>query len=527
MRLKVVIGVLLLLLAGCKQADDVQLSQYAEVSCRISTTAIATRGNVSDYPTTPEQWSQAERATDGRYMYALSVYILNDKKQIIAVQENITLAPDATHVDVTFDKSYKLKIGVYTIMAVANYTDCTIGNTTYNSGLNNTWSSHDYEALMNNKISTQASHNISPKDVIQPLSMMKTVELHAGNNAIEGKLVRTIARLRIEVKNNSGTLPLSINSLSFSDNFTQQQAYVFDDGSERKYFGTTDAPVSTSQHAILPFAHDAMSSSKTIEPQMSAVVFDGYMLESKLADNDYYKYTLDLSYEATTATYSYEPVWSAINKTNNMNVGNESYFLIYNNNRKRYLSASTDKVGVATLSNTSTTVATDHVWRLIPTTTDNSYYIYNVESGLYMQDPESTGISLGINPVAFTFATKQSGSANYITLQGSNASYAYVGNSNSGYAVTGYSTNSNAGAYFTLYKVNKTITSLGGSSISYNTPIVLNTIDPVTQQLSPTKAIKRNDFINVLVTVSYNAQAGKFEFYVEDWSQGGGSVEFE
>ena len=524
MRPIAIIGLLLLLLTGCEQY--IEQSECAELTFNIVTSSLGTRGNVSDYPNIPSEWTQEERAVDGRYMYALSVYILNNNNQIVASQEDITLSAETTETVVTFDKSYNLKRGVYTVMAVANHTDHTIGNKIYNSGVNNNWDSGDYQSLMNNTISGNTTHNVSSKDVIQPLSMMKSIELHAGNNIIEGELVRTFARIRIEVKNNSGTLPLSINSLSFSNNFTQKQAYVFDDGSDRKYFGNTGAPVATSPYALHPFTYDTLGSVKTIEARTSAVVFDSYLLESKLNDGDYYKYTLDISYEGTSATYSFEPNWTAINQVNKMNVGEESYFLLYNNNRKRYLSAETNKVGTATLSTSSSSVATDHVWQLISAGT-NKYYLLNVETGLYMQNPSSNEITLGKNPVAFTFATKTSGSSRYITMAGSNGSYVYVGNSNAKYAVTGYSSGSNSGVYFTLYNVNKNRTSLEAGSISYNTPIILTTINPVTQQSSPTRAIKRNDFINVLVTVSYNDVAGKFEFYVQDWAEGGGSVEFD
>ena len=83
------------------------------------------------------------------------------------------------------------------------------------------------------------------------------------------------------------------------------------------------------------------------------------------------------------------------------------------------------------------------------------------------------------------------------------------------------------GTNFRLYRVNKESTTTSGGKITYNTPITLTTIDPITQQSSATQEIKRNDFINVLVTVSYNPEAGTFEFYVEDWESGSGSVDFE
>lgn len=526
----IILGLILTILTGCMQREDVERGDVAELTFKlVAMGEDGGRGNVTDYPNTPSQWTQAEKAVDGRYMYVVSVYIIDENKRIVASQENIQVANMAEEVVVTFDKSYNLKRGVYTVMAVANNASHTIGNTTYASGLTKTWNAADYNSLMNNMIAGNATHNVSAKDVVQPLSMMKEVELHAGNNAIEGELVRTFARMRIEVKNNSGMLPLKVKNVSFSDNFTQTQAYVFDDGTNRKYLTTKKAPVSTSNKAILPFTKDEGSDGKVIDTQKSAVVFDSYLLESQVGTDEYYKYTLDLAYEgAMIVTYSYEPVWTAINNTNNMNVGDESYFIMYNNNRKRYLSGGTSNVTTATLNQSSKTVATDHVWQLISAGT-GKYYIKNVETGLYMQNPGNSSVALGSSPVAFSFINKTSNNSNYIQMQGSNSSYMYVGNSNTGYAVTGYS-NSNTGTYFTLYKVNKEkiiSTSNQGGTITYNTPIVLTTINPVTQQSSPTKAIKRNDFINVLVTVSYNPEAGTFEFYVEDWQTGGGSVEFD
>ena len=126
MRPIAIIGLLLLLLTGCEQY--IEQSECAELTFNIVTSSLGTRGNVSDYPNIPSEWTQEERAVDGRYMYALSVYILNNNNQIVASQEDITLSAETTETVVTFDKSYNLKRGVYTVMAVANHTDHTIGN---------------------------------------------------------------------------------------------------------------------------------------------------------------------------------------------------------------------------------------------------------------------------------------------------------------------------------------------------------------------------------------------------------------
>ena len=150
-----------------------------------------------------------------------------------------------------------------------------------------------------------------------------------------------------------------------------------------------------------------------------------------------------------------------------------------------------------------------------------------METGLYVQAPGNNSISLGASPVAFTLSTIETGiyiwnKTYYIALESNNR---YITVETNG-TVKGVNNTGN-GTYFRMYRVNKETTTNSGGTISYNTPITLTAIDPVTQQSSQVTAIKRNDFINVLVTVSYNPEAGTFEFYVQDWKTGGGSVDFE
>lgn len=524
----IIIGFLLVMLAGCEQHVAVEQDESAELTFRLSTSAQLSRGAVTDYPSMPENWSQAERVVDGRYLYTVSVYIVNTEKNIVAAQENIVVNNQEDEVTVTFDKSYDLKRGNYTLMAVANHDNHTVGSVTYNSGLTSAWGASNYNTLMNNRINASQTDNVSPCDVIQPLSLMKEIELHAGNNIIEGELTRTFARIRIEVKNNSGALPLKIKKLTFSNNFTQKQAYVFDDGTDRKYFGQVAAPSSTSVHALLPFATDPVVGGMSIAAQSSNVIFDSYMLESKISEGDKYTYTIDLEYEnASTTIVSYKPNWSSyIDRVNNLSVGDESYFLIYNSNRQRYVSASISSATTSQLSQSSASVSTSDVWQLISTGTTNEYYIKNVETGLYIQAPGNNSIALGTSPVAFTLSTIETGNiwnrTYYIALR-SNSRYISV---ESNGTVKGANGTGN-GTNFRLYRVNKESTTTSGGKITYNTPITLTTIDPITQQSSATQEIKRNDFINVLVTVSYNPEAGTFEFYVEDWESGSGSVDFE
>ena len=52
----------------------------------------------------------------------------------------------------------------------------------------------------------------------------------------------------------------------------------------------------------------------------------------------------------------------------------------------------------------------------------------------------------------------------------------------------------------------------------YSAPADLTRIDPETAVVSDVHTIARNDFINIVVTVSYNENSGEFMFKVKDWN---------
>ena len=489
--IRYIIGCLLVLLVACQQHEEVNsMEEAAELTFKLD---LADNGS--------------RALPDGDCLNTVSVYIVDANKVIVASQENISVPEGATEVTVTFGKSYHLKRGMHTLMAVANH-----------GTLSSSFSSGSYQELMNNQVhATGGTGNISPKDVVQPLSLMKEIELHAGSNSIEGELVRTFARFRIEIKNNSGSLPLRVNGLSFSNNFTQQNAYVFDDGTDRKYSFKTGAPTSTSDYAMTPFAKDAGKDYKEIPAQGSAVLFDSYLLESKVASGSRYTYTMDLTYAgASTLTTIFKREGNAITKVDDLGVGSESYFLIYNPNSKYYLNADGNNVGVSSLSDSDLQALGTHcVWQLIKE--GNGYYIKNVETGAYIQAAGNrVELSLNTNPVKYTMEEKN----NHINLKSGN--YIRVNNG----VVEGYNNSTRNNTYFQFFKVTKTSSTSSGEGITFDDPISLTTINPVTQQSSLTTSIKRNDYINVLVTVSYNPVAGQFEFWVQDWYEGGGNVEF-
>ncbi|MBR5807474.1 MAG: hypothetical protein IKY24_02515, partial [Alistipes sp.] len=336
-----------------------------------------------------------------------------------------------------------------------------------------------------------------------------------GSNFVEGELVRSIARLRIEVKNDSGVLPLKINNLTFSNDFAQRGAYVFDDGSDDKYSFPKGAIVATSTDALQPFVRDASKSYKTINSQSSAVVYDGYLLESKDADG--FTYTLNMSYEDASWTLD---VYSrdsdvAIKKAKDMKNVSEEYFLIYNPTTQKYLSVDGSSVVLASIGDFDA-IAARNIWQI--TYSDSRFYIKNVESNTYLKATNNT-VTLSDSRDRFNLSDKSN--AILIKDYETDGRYLYIdGETVKGGYSDGYA---NMGFYF--YKITKTTTTKT-EDINREAVIPLTAIDPVSQQSSKVTAIKRNDFINALVTVSYNPYSGEFDFRVEDWETGGGQVDF-
>ena len=491
-----IIGCLLVGLASCQQHETVELTEEpVSLTFKLDLVDKDSRG-----------------LADGDYLDVVSVYLVDANKTIVASQENIEVLDEATELEVKFERSDNLKRGIHTLMAVANHeTLSSFGSDSYN------------ELMANEVHATRNTGNVSPKDIVQPLSLMKEIELHAGHNEVEGELQRTFARLRIEVRNNSGSMPLKINSLTFSENFTQKQAYVFDDGTDRKYSFETGAPVSTSEHAREPFVQ------QTIEAQESSVVFDGYLLESKAAEGERYTYTLDFDYDDTPNIT--DQIF--LNITGIENHYEDYYFLIQNNRSSRFIKDSnTDNAklvqGDASIDFLKTNVAQnaskDYLWKL-EWVSEDTYRIKNVATGRYIGQPDGGSVPMvgapGNHTYRFYNYRDNANDANSTGVQ-----LGYGGNANGrilndweakGEVIGGYNRN-DGGNPFKFHLVEK--------SIKYDQPIVLTTINPITQQSSPVTAIKRNDFINVLITISYNPVAGTFEFVVEGWKSYTGNVEF-
>ena len=146
------------------------------------------------------------------------------------------------------------------------------------------------------------------------------------------------------------------------------------------------------------------------------------------------------------------------------------------------------------------------VWEL--TKSDKNYYIGSAgDTKYYMANPSTSAVKLvTIKNNTFKFSEKDGGYR--IRSKGTNEFYLR----NNGGTLLGAEDKDNATTFY-LFPVTRE----EGSRV-YSAPANLTRIDPETAVVSDVHTIARNDFINIVVTVSYNENSGEFRFEVKDWN---------
>lgn len=400
--------------------------------------------------------------------------------------------------------------------------------TAQNSGTKKKFADYThYSSLVDYVLKSSSDSFICPA-MPQPLTLAKEIELSPGMNNVSGELLRTFSRIRLTVENMSN-VELTLHSLSFSSNTTKDQTYLFSlpDSPDRVYSvgtATAGAPVVSSTDAIVPFTgltviDDLASGNNT------KTLFDAYILESRDLSNCY-TYTLDLEYEKEPSISQYEKTSEVISKKEDL-TDNGLYLFQNQRNQYRFLIAGTPYLQTidVELNDLPTPLDESMVMKLIPVGSDQ-YYIQTQYAGTtyYLGTPgRNTNIPMIPNQSSATVFTAGTANGNLTFLSNTTNSsgYDYI-NVHGGDQdkVIGWGQN-DGGSQFKLYAVNQVM-----KYPKYSDPIVLSTIDPVTSVVSPVNTIKRNDFINVLISVSYNKDLGDFEFEVKDWEKVSGSIEF-
>lgn len=368
-----------------------------------------------------------------------------------------------------------------------------------------------------------------------PLVAVEDIEVEPGFNHKSLQMKRCYSRVRITVVNNSAC-PLTVHSLSFCDKFTKTKTYLFDNPSDPdRCFNLTGAlsgategaPVATNAYALQSFSTDKVI--PALGGDNSVLLFDSYILENRDLSNPL-TYTLNLEYVGQTGRPYYEYTYTLKSETpitspSSSEIVDGGFYLMKNQIvESRFLYNNGSSVGTYTgVSSLPDPLPEELVWKLESTGTANEYYIKTPgTTPYYMDNPGSNVALVPIKGTYFTLlsgnsgsniAMKSSSSANYINVNGSNQDQ-----------VMGWN-DADGGSQFQFYRVlqNK-IDKV--TPVTYNNQITLTRVDPISAVVTPVNTINRNDFINIVVTVSYNKDAGELEFKVSDWNPKTGEIIF-
>ena len=166
----------------------------------------------------------------------------------------------------------------------------------------------------------------------QWLSAEADVTLKYGMNKASLELLRTAARVRIDITNNSSEL-LNINSLVFSDMFTRKDSWLFhrSDYTLNYYDTGLGAPAVESNRAIISF-NGSVEEPLRIEPGDRVGVFDGYVNENRSLDVPF-TYSLSVYYDGMPAEF--RAYSTPVASLDSLKDGKTFYIGKYN--RKEYL----------------------------------------------------------------------------------------------------------------------------------------------------------------------------------------------
>lgn len=496
----------MLLVGGCTElAPETGMGQGTSLTLmlRNGEARLETRG-VQDLDD-DGQVSPLEEVVDGRRMYRLAVYLVSDGTVVaseVLDDNDPRFGAGNTEATVSFDNLDYSK--PYQLYAVANYGEYDSQTSGHLSAIT------DVTGSM--QVTSSATSALCPKATPYPLTLKKEIALQPGTNFVSGELVRTYARVRINIRNQSKA-DLQVTKLSFADRFTQSTAPLFGEG------GTANAtPSVTSGDAVTPFVKDMIIPGIGEGNSVTeSTIFDAYMLES---NGGQYQYTLGVKYGGGVSETVYTVDGNYI--TNPNSVVDGGLYVVYSTNAGRYLyDNGSNNLSVTSSYSTGGELNHNCVWRFIQVS-DNDYRIESMgRSGYYIK---SSAVKNNAVPMTSTagendyFTLSQSGSYMYMR---STSGYYYLAVNNNNAPVGAYSGNSRR---FRLYRVNATTVN---SDVVHEAAIPITTIDKETGENVPMQKLSRNDFVNILVNVSYNDKSGDVEFEVSDWNEVEGDVTFD
>lgn len=381
-----------------------------------------------------------------------------------------------------------------------------------------------------------------------PLSLVKSIEVSAGTNRISAELVRTCARIRLTVRNNTVENTLVLKKIALSTDGNPSVGYLFPRANFSKPVSADMGPFNS-----MELTTEGQTTNIVIPHGKTYTYIDQYMYETG-PDG-----AVSLGFEIagglfadgiTSATMAQVPTGtsSTYNASNDSvnNIDTEVNYLIKSNTGNYYLYDDSRTLKATTDTDASTlmngTNPKQYLWKF--SNTSGSTSIQNVGTGNYISlstswDGASLTMSESMSSINIQDYSNNKGFRFYNTFTFFRTTY-YSISVSSGSVTTESSNNSisnNANTYLQLYPVtidthtdyelnlkdnngnaaekyfDKTVSSLHYIG-KYGNPI-------------PLEHIYRNQDVQIVVNVHYNPASGVLYFETSDWEDESNDTTFD
>ena len=514
-----------LCVVSCSQEETTGWDEEVDVVVRLTSPGVMveSRGVADDPKNEQGNWTTEELLADGSRLYRVTLLVVDNDNRLVGFQD---WNDNELRTEVSTEIRGLKSNTTYRIIAVANYSAYTYSGNKSWSGLSNFPNltgltlgkdiSSTIAALNNYTLTDANSDRVAAKQP-QPLSVVhEFTTSSSGTTEVDAELLRTYARIRIEITNRSKDFDLEVKGLRFgstSSAFGRNNESLLPVGDEDIRVAEGNLSV-TSGDAIVPFA--PLNISRLVNGnESSAVAFDGYVYECK--NENGLNYALDLKYPLPEQTYT---VYVKGNSVGN-GITTQKYYMIECGNGY-YLSVQNHQLVAVPIDASETTfTSANAIWYI--TKDGNNYYFQSAENTSSYIKLSSSKVELSQEYTSMLLSNDRKlykTFTEYNYWGGSqNVSY-YLSVSNGAVSVL----KDNSTTQFTFYSVN--IESRKDNISERTVTVPLQTIvDGVSRT---TNIIRRNDFFNVSLSVNYNkiTEGLELEYAVQPWGTGGGNVEF-
>lgn len=398
--------------------------------------------------------TRAEGAVDGSKMNNLHIWLVGSDGSIKDYIDGTVAYVDDNTRYCTIDAGGATAKALFTNVEKGNYTLYFVANLPAGSPLVRYQKGGTIDAGFKDSLLADVENNQPPYNETSgmPLSLVKSISVGAGTNSLTGELVRTCARIRLTVRNNTVSNTLILKKIALSTNGNPSTGYLF----PREDF-SIPGTASMGPFNSLELTTEGETTNIVIPHGETHTYINQYMYET--GPNG----SVSLGFNIAGGLFA-DGVTSGV--MGQVETGSSGTKTVY------------------TANGTSSSSIVPGTYYLIKSNT-GGYFLYDDGSGTPKATSETTAVALmsGENPTKYLWTFSATGTANIRNVKTGN--YLIIGTDNTVSMSTKASTanvSSNTGSGFRLYNGSSTGNGNNKVNNAYTLSITASAVSIITNQ---------------------------------------------